>query len=131
MNLHDYFDKTIGKGVLATASSDGRVDAAVFSRPHVMGDGTVAFIMRQRLTHSNLHTNPYASYLFIEEKRGYSGIRLFLKKIREDQDPDLLAQMTRRNLSQEEDAAKGPKFIVYFAVEKALELIGGDEIPLR
>ena len=131
MNLQNYFAQTIGKGVLATASSDGRVDAAVFSRPHFMEDGTVVFIMRKRLTHSNLQTNPYATYLFIEEKRGYAGVRLFLKKIREDQDPELLAKMTRRNLSAEEDAAKGPKFIVYFAVEKTLELIGGEEITLR
>lgn len=128
MNLQEYFTKTSGKGVLATASSDGVVDAAIFSRPHFLPDGTVAFIMRQRLTHSNLQSNPYATYLFIEEGRGYAGLRLFLKKTGEDQDPGLVEQMTRRNLSAEEDAARGPKFVVYFRVEKVLELIGGEKV---
>jgi hypothetical protein len=32
--------------------------------------------------------------------------------------------MTRRCLDPEEDAAKGPKFLVYFEIEKVLDLIG-------
>ncbi len=34
MNLSDYFDNTKGYGVLATADSSGKVDAAVYARPH-------------------------------------------------------------------------------------------------
>jgi hypothetical protein len=34
--------------------------------------------------------------------------------------------MTRRSLTPEEDEAKGPKFLVYFKIEKALNLIGSD-----
>ena len=109
---------------MSTADSGGKVDAAIYARPHVMTDGTIAFIMRERLTHKNLQENPYASYLFIEAERGYKGLRLFLKKVREDQDTDLIAQMTRRSLTPEEDEAKGPKFLVYFEIEKALDLIG-------
>jgi hypothetical protein len=37
-----------------------------------------------------------------------------------------MAQMTRRHLSPEEDAARGPKFLVYFKVEQVLTLIGGN-----
>ena len=131
MKLRDYLAETRGRGVLATASADGRVDAAIYSRPHVSEDGTVAFIMRQRLTHSNLQSNPYAVYLFMEEEAGFRGLRLFLKKIGEDQNPELLERMTRRHLSPAEDEARGPKWIVYFRIEKALALIGGETIQLK
>ena len=131
MKLRDYLAETRGRGVLATASADGRVDAAIYSRPHVSEDGTVAFIMRQRLTHSNLQSNPYAVYLFMEEEAGFRGLRLFLKKIGEDQNPELLERMTRRHLSPAEDEARGPKWIVYFRIEKALALIGGETIQVK
>ena len=71
-------------GVLATADSEGRVDAAVYSRPHVMDDGTAAFIMRERLTHENLKSNPHAAYLFMEKSEKFVGKRLFLTKIKRD-----------------------------------------------
>lgn len=126
MNLQDYFSTTSGKGVLSTAAGDGRVDAAIYARPHTMDDGTLAFIMRDRLTHRNLTENPYAAYLFMAEGPGYQGLRLFLHKVREDTNPELIAAMTRCTLSPEEDTAKGPKFMVYFQVEKILDLIGGE-----
>ncbi len=128
MDLKEYFTTQHGTGVLATADGQGRVDAAIYARPHVMEDGTLAMIMRDRLTHKNLQENPHAAYLYIENAPGYQGVRLFLKKIREDDDPELIQQMTRRWLSAEEDRAKGPKFMVYFEVEKALRLIGGEEV---
>ena len=126
MHMQEYFENRQGVGVLSTADSDGKVDAAIYAKPHVMADGTIAFIMRDRLTHKNITANPHAVYLFIENAGGYKGVRLFLKKIREDDDAELIKQMTRRCLTAEEDAAKGPKFLVYFAVEKILNLIGGD-----
>lgn len=131
MQLTDYFTRTSGIGVLSTADGNGRVDAAIYARPHVMDDGSVAFIMRERLTHHNLLENPHAVYLFIEEGRGYQGVRLFLRKLREDTDAELLEKMTRRCLSPAEDEARGPKFIVYFAVDKMLALIGGDHPDLQ
>jgi len=126
MQLKDYFENASGVGVLSTADSGGKVDAAIYARPHVMADGALAFIMRDRLTHQNLQENPYAAYLFIEAERGYKGVRLFLRKDREDQDLELIGQMTRRCLTPEADEAKGPKFLVYFKIEKALNLIGSD-----
>jgi hypothetical protein len=126
MQLQDYFEKASGVGVMSTSDSGGKVDAAIYARPHVMADGTIAIIMRDRLIHHNLQENPYATYLFIEAQRGYKGLRLFLKKDREDQDLELIKQMTRRCLTPEEDEAKGPKFLVYFKIEKALNLIGSD-----
>lgn len=124
MDLAKYFTSANGTGVLSTADREGRVDAAIYARPHIQADGTIAMIMRERLTHHNLQQNPYAVYLFQESGPGYRGVRLFLKKLREDDNPELLQQMTRRCLSPEEDQAKGPKFIVYFQLEKVLPLIG-------
>ena len=126
MHMQEYFENRQGVGVLSTADNDGKVDAAIYAKPHVLADGTIAFIMRDRLTHKNITANPYAVYLFIENAGGYKGVRLFLKKVREDDDAELIKQMTRRCLTAEEDAAKGPKFLVYFEVEKILNLIGGD-----
>jgi len=128
MDLKDYFSNRRGTGVISTADANGRVDSAIYSRPHLMADGSLAMIMRERLTHRNLQENPYAAYLFIEEGAGYRGVRLFLKKLREDDNQELIQQLTRRSLSPEEDQAKGRKFIVYFAVEKTLSLIGGEEL---
>jgi hypothetical protein len=65
--------------------------------------------------------------MFIEESAGYQGIRLFLKKIREDNDPEVIARMTRRSLTPEEDKEKGPKHLVIFRAEMILPLIGAGE----
>jgi hypothetical protein len=130
MTLKNYFESASGTGVLATADAGGKVDAAIYSTPHVMEDGTVAFIMRERLTHENLQSNPFATYLFMEDGAGYKGLRLYLKKIREDNDHELIESMTRRRLKPQLDAQKGPKHLVYFAVEKILSLIGSGTAPV-
>ena len=128
MDLKEYFSENRGVGVLSTADAEGRVDAAIYARPHMMEDGSLAMIMRDRLSRKNLQQNPYAVYLFIETAVGYQGVRVFLKKIREDNDQELIAHMTRRSLTPQEDEAKGPKYMVYFEVEKVLTLIGGEEL---
>ena len=121
MNLKEYFESTKGLGVLATADGDGKVDAAVYARPHVMEDGTLAVIMRDRLTHHNLQSNPHATYLFKEEGPGYKGKRLFVTKIREEEDSELLNSLRRRQYLDEKDEAK---FLVFFKLDKELPLIG-------
>jgi hypothetical protein len=130
MKLKEYFEIATGTGVLATADASGKVDAAIYSTPHVMDDGTVAFIMRERLTHENLQSNPFSTYLFIEDGPGHKGLRLYLKKTREDADPELIATITRRHLKLELDAQKGSKHLVYFSVEKVLPLIGSSTSPV-
>lgn len=124
MILKDYFEKTQGIGVLATADKSGRVDVAIYSRPHILDDGSVAFIMRDRLTHNNLKSNPSAAYLFIERGPGYKGKRLFLTKIREEKDSQLLKDLKRRCIMPEEDAKKGTKFLVMFKIDRVLQLVG-------
>ncbi len=124
MGLKEYFENTKGIGVLATADAEGKVDAAVYARPHVMEDGTLAMIMRERLTHHNLQSNPHAAFLFIESGPGYKGKRLFLKKLREAQDREMIARLKRR---QYDDDGSEEKFLVFFSVEKELPLIGAGE----
>jgi hypothetical protein len=92
-----------------------------------MEDNTVCFIMRERLTYRNILENPHAACMFIEHGTGYQGIRLFLTRVREDNDQGLIARMTRRHLSPEEDRAKGPKHLVIFRADKILPLIGDSD----
>jgi hypothetical protein len=123
MDLREYFENTKGLGVMATADADGRVDAAVYARPHVMEDGLLAFIMRDRTTHANTQTNPHATFLFKEEGPGYKGKRLFLTKVREEEDAELIKRLSRRDYSSDENS-KEAKFLVYFKVDKERPLIG-------
>jgi len=124
MKLKDYFKDNTGICILASSDKNGKVTAAIYSSPRVLEDGTVCFIMRERLSYHNLLENPHAACMFIEHGRGYQGIRLYLEKLREDNDPELISRMTRRNLTPGEDTAKGPKHVVIFRVEKILPLIG-------
>ncbi|MBF0120257.1 MAG: pyridoxamine 5'-phosphate oxidase family protein [Desulfobacterales bacterium] len=132
MNMKEYFERTPGRGVLSTADSNGKVDAAIYSTPHILTDGTVAFIMRDRLSHHNIRENPYASYLFIEDTQRSVGLRLFLKRFKEETDAALIKSLMRRHLSPEEDQALGQTFLVSFTIEKILPLIGSDpsKIPV-
>ena len=124
MNLKKYFEKTKGSGVLATADSDGKVDAAVYARPHFMEDDTIAMIMRDRLSHHNLQSNAHAAYLFHEDGPGYKGKRLFLTKLREEHDTELIKSLRRRQYIDEKDEAR---FVVFFQIDKELPLIGSGE----
>lgn len=124
MDLKAYFDQAKGHEVLATADSAGRVNLAVFARPHVMEDNSVAFIMPHRLTHTNLQSNPQAAYLFLEEGPGYRGRRLYLTKIREEQDTDLLYSLRRRTYPPEQEKQEGPRFLVFFRVDQVLPVVG-------
>jgi hypothetical protein len=124
MALREYFKEKNGLGILSTADQRGVVNAAVYSRPHVMDDHTVAFIMANRLSHTNLKTNPHASYLFKEEGHGYRGKRFKLTKIREEQGTALLESLRRRTYSEEEEAKMKPLFLVYFSVDEELPLVG-------
>ena len=121
MKLEEYFDIKKGVGVLSTADSEGKVDAAIYARPHFMEDGSLSIIMRDRLSHHNLQSNPHATYLFKEEGPGYSGKRLFLTRVREEENTELLESMRRRKSTygNGED-----RFLVFFKLDKELPLVG-------
>jgi hypothetical protein len=124
MNLSEYFENTKGVGVLATADSDGKVDAAIYARPHIMEDKSIAFIMRDRLSHANLQSNPYATFLFMEDGSGYKGKRLYLIKTREEKNTELIKELSRRSYNSDKEGLKESKFLVFFKLEKELPLIG-------
>lgn len=128
MNLSEYFENRTGRGVLATADSDGNVDVAVYSRPHFINENTIAYIMTDRLTHKNLQSNPHAAYLFIESGEGYIGKRLYLKKIKEETDPEAINKIRwRKTYVAPEDEKNKSRFLVYFRIDKVIELIGDKE----
>jgi hypothetical protein len=127
MDLKAYFDQAKGHGVLATADTSGRVNAAIFARPHVMEDNSLAFIMPHRLTHNNLQSNPRAAYLFLEAGPGYKGKRLYLTKTREEQDTDLLHSLRRKTYADEKEKKEGPRFLVFFQVDQVLPVVGAGD----
>ena len=124
MDLKEYFDTTKGLGVLATADAEGKVDLAIYARPHVMEDGNLAFIMRDRLSHSNLMGNPNATFLFVEEGPGYRGKRLYLTKTGEEQDTALVESLRRRSYLSDKETTSDPVFLVRFKVDKILPAVG-------
>lgn len=126
MQLAEYFEKTAGVGVLATADSQGKVNAAIYGRPHVTDENTLAFIASDRLTHANLQTNSSAVYLFKEDS-SYQGKRLYLTKTREEKDSPLIGEL-RRHRDRKTDGSVNAesKFLIYFTIDKVLPLIGDD-----
>ena len=129
MSLQTYFKEQTGIGVLSTADQEGHVNAAVYARPHCFDDGTVGFIMADRLTHQNLKTNGNAVYLFHQdasedEKSRFSGKRIYLKKIREDNDKKRIDSLRRRTYGDWRDG----RYLVIFEIEKELPLVGTGEV---
>jgi len=125
MKLSEYFEKTNGRGVIATSDSKGKVGTAVYGRPHFINEKTVAFIMADRLMHKNLQSNPYAAYLFMEAKDKYVGKRLYLRKIKEEKDSSLIDEIRRRESCPAYAVYKDIiRYLVYFRIDKVLPLIG-------
>lgn len=123
MDLREYLSNTKGRSILATADETGKVDLAVYGKPHFMKDGSIAFIMADRLTHHNLQSNGHAAYMFMEDGHGYKGIRLFLTKIREEKDSDLLYSLRSKRHPVEKEEGKN-RFLVFFGIDTQLPLIG-------
>lgn len=130
MNLHDYFNEKSGFGILSTSNNEGEVNSAVYAKPHVIDGNTIAFIMRDRLTHKNILVNPQAHYMFIEHNHGFHGIRLSVTMREESQDQERISALSRRPSSSDSADAEVERFLVIFTVNKALMLVGGDEAIL-
>ncbi|HNS97985.1 MAG TPA: pyridoxamine 5'-phosphate oxidase family protein [Polyangiaceae bacterium] len=124
MDLKAYFRDHRGHGVLSTSNDKGEVGIAMFAKPHVMDDGTVAFIMQHKQTHANLQTNPHAAYLFIEAVpeggKKWAGKRLYLRKVHEEKDTERLYAMRRHS----RDPGDKQRYLVFFEVLKTLPLSG-------
>ncbi|HBT90076.1 pyridoxamine 5'-phosphate oxidase family protein [Desulfobacter sp.] len=120
MELKSYFESTDGTGILSTADSNGNVDAAIYSRPLFLED-KIAFIMRDRLTHKNLESNPHAVYMFIEDGPGYKGKRIYLTKVKEEKNSERIASLKRRKKDSNPDE---DKFLVFFEFNSERPLVG-------
>ena len=123
MNQSDYFENTEGTGVLATSDSNGNVDVAIYARPHIIDEKTVAFIMNERLSYQNITSNPKAAYLFLENCPGYKGKRLYLTKIKEKTDKELIDSIRRRKTEKYQET-DSKKHLVYFRVDRVKALVG-------
>ena len=126
MKLRDYFEENEGMGVLATADSDGRVNGALYARPHFEDDHTAVFIMDDRLTHRNLESNPHAAYVFVESRPGYHGKRLHLTKERELEDPEFIDELRRRRCGSCPES-RSARYVAFFRVDKELPLVGSGD----
>ena len=124
MNLSDYFEKVQGLGILATADPDGMVDLAIYAKPHVIDETTIAFVMRERLTRQNLKSNPHAAYMFVEQGEGYSGKRLYLTKVREETNTSVVEMFRKKQpeiCSPDDDSNK---YLVHFQIDDIRPLVG-------
>lgn len=126
MNLDKYFSENNGIGVLSTANNAGEVNSALYAKPHVQSGSEISFIMLNKRTRANLLENPKANYLFIENGNGYKGIRIYLTKIGETDDSKAIENLKRRSSSSNQE-----RYLVTFKVDKAIELIGDEDIDLE
>jgi len=108
---------------LATSDSDGNVDIAIYSRPYIIDEKKIAFSMLERLSYANVQSNPKAAYLFVEDGQGYKGMRLYLTKTGEEQDPERIAEIKKQH-SKKYSSQETPKHLIYFTIDKTWPLIG-------
>jgi hypothetical protein len=123
MNLEEYFKDIKGLGVLATSDSEGKVDVAVYSRPYIIDETTIAFSMLEKLSYSNIQSNPKAAYMFAEEGPGYLGKRLYLTMTGEETDPERITEIKKQHQKNREPDEK-VRHLVYFTVDKIRPLVG-------
>ncbi len=121
MSLANYFENVKGIGILGTADPDGKVDLAIYTRPQVIDEETVAFLMEDHLSHRNVAANPHAAYLFLEDAEGYNGLRIHLTKTAEETDPERIEAM-RRTSRMAEDFMIPKGFLVQFKVDEVRPL---------
>ena len=123
MNLAEYFKHIKGLGVLATSDSEGKVDVAVYSRPYLIDETTIAFSMLEKLSYANIQSNPKAAYMFAEEGPGYLGKRLYLTMTGEEKDPERIEEIKKQHQKKREPDEK-IRHLIYFSVDKIRPLIG-------
>jgi Pyridoxamine 5'-phosphate oxidase len=92
MNFSELFQQ-YGIGVMATADRDGKVNTAVYARPHVIDATTLVWGMTEGRSYRNIAQNPQASYLFRASGPGFQGVRLELELLRTEESGEMLAQI--------------------------------------
>ncbi|MFH1092978.1 MAG: pyridoxamine 5'-phosphate oxidase family protein [Candidatus Omnitrophota bacterium] len=127
MSLNEYFNNTEGIGILATSNSDGRVDTALYAKPHFIDEKRCIFLMADKCSHINIKENPHASYIFIEKTGNYKGKRLSLTKTKEFVDEELASQIRKKKHGCPACDEDKKTFIVYFKVDFVRPLVGDSE----
>ncbi len=123
MELADYFENIKGTGILATSDTKGNVDSAIYARPYVIDNDTIAFSMLERLTYANILENPKACYTFIEKGEGHKGKRLYLVMEKEETDAEKIKQLrSKHNPTETKSDVK--RHIMYFKIKSVRPLIG-------
>ncbi len=123
MSLAEYFENIKGLGVLATSDCEGNVDIAVYSRPYIIDEKTIALSMLEKLSYSNIQSNPKAAYMFVEQGEGYAGKRLHLTRTGEEKDEERIKQI-RQQHSKAKDYDEKVRHLIYFTVDKIRPLVG-------
>ena len=127
MKLTKYFEEVKGIGVLATADAQGKVNVAIYARPHFLDqndDSHCVLVMSDRASHDNVKANPHAAYLFVEEGADYVGKRLTLTMVREETDVEKIQAVRRRALPPVSE--EGSKYLVHFRIDGVRPLIGAE-----
>ena len=126
LDLARYFEENEGVGILGTCQADGEVDLAVYARPVVIDENTIALVMKQRHSHQNLKTHPQAAYLFLAKGTGYNGVRLHLTKIRQESNRALIAKIREKQPCIYPETDDSAKFLVFFQVDRVRPLVGDE-----
>jgi hypothetical protein len=125
MDLKTYFEDRRGLGVLSTANEKGEVNSAIYARPHVLDDGSVAFIMGKHLSLENVESNGHAAFLFVEEGGKYLGRRLSMTVLKIETDPKVIDDFRRgRGKEIYERYKELDAKLVFFRVDHERPLIG-------
>jgi hypothetical protein len=123
MKLLDMFPSG-GRGIIATSDSSGNVNIAVYARPHIVDEKTVAWGMTEGRTWSYVKENPRAAYLYMNPGPGYAGVRLALalKEFRESGDMlETIKKHTAEIVSP--GAAEAVIHVAFFKIEEIRPLI--------
>ena len=123
MSLAQYFQETEGTGILATSDGEGNVNTAVYSRPYVIEENKIAFSMLEKTSYANIQSNPKACYMFIEKGPGHNGKRLYLKKIEEETNQELIEEIKSRHPRRHKSKTDQPRHFVYFSIDNTRPLV--------
>ena len=123
MSLIEYFTNAKGLGILATSDSQGNVNTAIYSRPYLIDDENIAFSMLERLSYSNIRSNPKAAYMFVEDGEGYKGKRLYLTMTGEEKDPERIKEIKKQH-ERAKDSDDKVRHLIYFTVDRIRPLVG-------
>ena len=125
MDLRDYFESAKGVGILATSDASGTVDAAIYTKPCIIDENTIALSMLDRLSYANIRSNPHAAYMFLENTEGYAGKRLYLTKVRDETDSDCIKALKKKH-SKIFKSDEINRHMVYFTIDKIRPLVGDE-----